>query len=157
MLLYVLVYSSACLNLALYVFFCLYVSGRIYVHTFMQIYIYICICICPFTKVGLKWIGKSFSHLQIFFFHVYFPTSFQYSCHIPLYKYSTSHFTYLLLLGIAFSSFELSQGIGVNIFLAISLCLSMITSSREKKSGNDILHQRMYIVLRFLIHVHKLF
>lgn len=35
MLLYILVYTSACLNLALYVFFCLYVSGRIYVHTFM--------------------------------------------------------------------------------------------------------------------------
>lgn len=35
MLLYILVYSSACLNLALSVFSSLYVSGRIYVHTFM--------------------------------------------------------------------------------------------------------------------------
>lgn len=35
MLLYVLVYTSACLNLATYVFSSLYVSGRIYVHTFM--------------------------------------------------------------------------------------------------------------------------
>lgn len=35
MLLYVLVYTSACLNLATYVFFSLYVSGHIYVHTFM--------------------------------------------------------------------------------------------------------------------------
>lgn len=35
MLLYGLVYTSACLNLAIYVFFSLYVSGCIYVHTFM--------------------------------------------------------------------------------------------------------------------------
>lgn len=35
MLLYVLVYASACWNLAIYVFFSLYVSGRVYVHTFL--------------------------------------------------------------------------------------------------------------------------
>lgn len=62
---------------------------------------------------------------------------------------------------VVFSSFELSQGIGVKIFVAISLCLSMTTSSgkqkKKRKKEMKLLSQRVYIVLRLLLHDHKLF
>lgn len=44
------------------------------------------------------------------------------------------YLTYLLLAGVLLSSFELWQAVGVNTFVAKSLCLSVsITSSGEKK------------------------
>lgn len=133
LLLYVLVYTSVCSTgqLFLCVFLCACICTHIYICIHLYLYVFVCVLLPRWVQAG---------HVRVFRTYRSFPFICIFLCHfnihvtfIPFYGYSICHFTYLLWLVVLFSSFELSQGIGVKIFVAISLCLSMITSSGKKK------------------------